>query len=49
MNMPEFWKVVATGVAIIAAVSVDATIARRRARRIRMSRRLREADAGEAA
>lgn len=44
MSMPEFWKVVATGVAIIAAVGVDATVARRRAARIRMSRRLREAD-----
>jgi rhamnose transport system permease protein len=42
MDLPEFWKVVATGGAIIAAVSVDATVARRRARRIRMNRRLSE-------
>lgn len=42
MDIPEFWKVVATGGAIIAAVSVDATVAHRRARRIRMSRRLHE-------
>ena len=42
MDIPEFWKVVATGGAIIAAVTVDATVAHRRARRIRMSRRLNE-------
>lgn len=49
MNMPEFWKVVATGAAIIAAVGVDATVARRRARRIRMSRRLLDQEGEEAA
>ena len=40
MSIPEFWKVVATGGAIIAAVGVDAAIARRRAEVIRLSRRL---------
>jgi rhamnose transport system permease protein len=42
MDLPEFWKVVATGGAIIAAVTVDAMVAHRRSRRIRMNRRLRE-------
>ena len=49
MDMPEFWKVVATGAAIIAAVGVDATVARRRARRVRMSRRVVETGDGEPA
>jgi ribose/xylose/arabinose/galactoside ABC-type transport system permease subunit len=40
MNIPEFWKVVATGVAIIAAVAVDTLIARRRAEAIRLGRRI---------
>jgi rhamnose transport system permease protein len=40
MSIPEFWKVVATGGAIIAAVGVDAAIARRRGEVVRMSRRL---------
>ena len=41
MDIPEFWKVVATGAAIILAVSVDAAIVRRRNELIRMSRRIR--------
>ena len=40
MDIPEFWKVVATGAAIILAVGVDAAIARRRSEVIRMSRRI---------
>ncbi len=40
MDIPEFWKVVATGGAIILAVGVDAAIARRRSEVIRLSRRL---------
>jgi rhamnose transport system permease protein len=39
MSIPEFWKVVATGAAIIVAVGVDAAIARRRSESIRLSRR----------
>jgi rhamnose transport system permease protein len=39
MSIPEFWKVVATGAAIIAAVTVDVIVARRRVERIRLSRR----------
>lgn len=39
-SIPEFWKVVATGAAIIIAVGVDAAIARRRSELIRLSRRL---------
>jgi rhamnose transport system permease protein len=40
MSIPEFWKVVATGAAIIAAVGVDAAIARRRSETIRLAHRL---------
>jgi rhamnose transport system permease protein len=40
MSIPEFWKVVATGAAIIAAVGVDAAIARRRSEAIRLAHRL---------
>jgi len=49
LSIPEFWKVVATGGAIIAAVSVDAMIARRRAERIRIGRRLQPAANEESA
>lgn len=41
MSIPEFWKVVATGVVIIAAVSIDAAVVRRRSEIIRVSRRIR--------
>ena len=41
MSIPEFWKVVATGGAIIVAVGVDAAIARRRSESLRLSRRSR--------
>jgi rhamnose transport system permease protein len=39
-SIPEFWKVVATGAAIVVAVGVDAAIVRRRSEIIRLSRRL---------
>ena len=39
MNIPEYWKVVATGVAIVVAVFLDALLAHNRETRLRWSRR----------
>jgi rhamnose transport system permease protein len=39
MNIPEFWKDVATGIAIIVAMTTDLTLARRRERFLRWGRR----------
>lgn len=39
MNIPEYWKVVATGVAIVVAVFLDGLLARSRENRLRWSRR----------
>jgi ribose/xylose/arabinose/galactoside ABC-type transport system permease subunit len=36
MRIPQFWKLIATGAAIIVAVGVDAAIARRRSESIRL-------------
>lgn len=38
-SIPEFWKVVATGAAILLAVSIDAVISRRRERQLLVNRR----------
>jgi rhamnose transport system permease protein len=39
MNIPEFWKDVATGIAIIGAIMTDLALARRRERLLRWGRR----------
>lgn len=39
MNIPEFWKDVATGIAIIGAITTDAVLAKRREKLLRWGRR----------
>jgi len=39
MNIPEFWKDVATGIAIVVAITLDAILAKRRQRLLRWERR----------
>jgi len=47
MSIPEFWKTVGTGVAIIAAVAFDTALSRRSAEHLKRHRRVFRHDAGE--
>jgi rhamnose transport system permease protein len=48
MSIPEFWKTVGTGLAIIAAVAFDTELSRRSATRLKQHRRVFQGDIGDA-